>query len=139
MVTLEYKTIIIAVLMVTSGLKNSRNYWNHYCFTAITYNMWGLELKHNLATQALMLKLGLLKMVTTVQRCLAFWAFNRPYYICWVRHVLTLAIFPTPQSLAKVAQKIDEGMDVPRRLIGVLGICYPQSAVPCEVGVWRKD
>jgi hypothetical protein len=39
MVTLEYKTIIIAVLMVTSGLKNSRNYWNHYCFTAITYNM----------------------------------------------------------------------------------------------------
>jgi hypothetical protein len=32
--------------------------------------------------------------------------------------VLTLAIFHTPQSLAKVAQKIDEGMDVPRRLTG---------------------
>jgi hypothetical protein len=41
--------------------------------------------------------------------------------------VLTLAIFHTPQSLAKVAQKIDEGMDVPKRLTGVLGISYPSQ------------
>jgi hypothetical protein len=99
--------------------------------------MWELELKHNLATQVLMIKLDLLKLFTTVQPCLAFWAFNRPCYICWVRHVLTLAIFPTPQPLAKVAQKIDEDIEVPRRLTGVLGICYPQSAIPVKTRAWR--
>jgi len=46
--------------------------------------------------------------------------------------VLTLAIPLTPQPLAKVAQKIDEDMEVPKRLTGVLGICYPQSAVPVK-------
>ena len=99
--------------------------------------MWKLELKHNLATQVLMIKLDLLKLLTTVQSCLVFWAFIRPCYICWVQHVLILAISPTPQPLAKVAQKIDENIEVPRRLTEVLGICYPQSAVPVKNGAWR--
>ena len=47
--------------------------------------------------------------------------------------MLTLAIPPTPQPLAKVAQKIDEDMEVPRRLTGVLGIyMLPPVSRPCE-------
>jgi hypothetical protein len=48
--------------------------------------------------------------------------------------VLTLVISPIAQPLAKVAQKIDEDMEVTRRLIGVLGIYYPQSAIPVKNG-----
>jgi hypothetical protein len=44
--------------------------------------------------------------------------------------VLTLAISPTPQTLVKVAQKIDEDNErVLMILLEVLGIRSPQSAV----------
>jgi hypothetical protein len=43
--------------------------FNHYCHIAIVYDYVEMELKHNLATQALMLKLDLLKLLTTVQPC----------------------------------------------------------------------
>jgi hypothetical protein len=34
--------------------------------------IWELELKHNIATQILMIKLDVLKVLTVVQSCLAF-------------------------------------------------------------------
>jgi hypothetical protein len=41
--------------------------------------------------------------------------------------VFTLAVHPIPQPLAKVAQKIDGDIEVPKILIGVLDICYPSQ------------
>jgi hypothetical protein len=43
--------------------------FNHYYHIAIVYDYVGMKLKHNLATQALMLKLDLLKLFTAVQPC----------------------------------------------------------------------
>jgi hypothetical protein len=96
--------------------------------------MWELELKRNLATQALNVKTWSTKIHTVVQQYPAFWAFIRLCYICRVQHVLTFVIPPTPQPLAKAAQKIDGDMEVPQRLTGVLDICYPS-----QPSLWRME
>ena len=48
--------------------------------------------------------------------------------------MLTLAISPHPQTLVKVAQKIDEDNEGALRILSeVLGIRIPQSAIPVKL------
>jgi hypothetical protein len=47
----------------------------------------------------------------------------------------SLLLFPTLQTLVKLPQRLMGYGGVPRRLIEVLGICYPQSVVPEKNGV----
>jgi hypothetical protein len=74
-------------------------------------------------------------MLTAVKQCLAFWAFIRPCYICGVWHVLILAISPLPQSREGCSDSCWR-QGVPRRLTEVLGVYYPQSAIPVKNGAW---
>ena len=68
--------------------------------------LWELELKYNLATQVLMIKLDVLKMLTALKPCLAFGAFIFPCYICLSTTCVHPCYFHTP-DFRKVALKID--------------------------------
>jgi hypothetical protein len=74
----------------------------HYSYLLDHVFMWAYD--EHVATQLLKddsLKTKCSKLVST------FWASWTPCYIYWVRYVLTLAISPHPQTLVKVAPKID--------------------------------
>ena len=67
-----------------------------------------------------------------------FWALWTSCYICWVRHVLTIAIFSTPPfSSRSCLEDLRRHGGVPRTLTEVLGVHYTQSVVPMKNGVWR--
>jgi len=99
--------------------------------------LWELELKHNLVTQVLNAKTWSTKSAYHSSIVSAFWAFIRPYYICWVRHVLTLAIF-TPQTLEKLVWRLIELRRSSQKTDRSARRMYPQSVIPCEVGARRK-
>jgi hypothetical protein len=96
------------------------------------YN-WGLSI----TWCYLIIKLWLTKMLTTVNPCQTFLSFITPCYICWVWHVLTLAISPRPPvSSRSCSEDLKRYGGFTRRLMEVLGICYPQSTVPVKSGAW---
>jgi hypothetical protein len=95
----EYKTGISAVLTVTSGLGPLWNRWSLlncnmlmfcYSFFILPDHMLILELKTTWCYSYA--KTLPNKSYMQLNPCHASWASWTPWYICWVRHGLTLAI-----------------------------------------------
>jgi hypothetical protein len=113
----ECKTIITAVLMVTSGLGLLWNRWSLMIIMFLLFIipvyliMWLFgayaKLCYSIAER------WLIKSIV-VNLCQTFWALWTPCYICWVRHVLTLAISTTPVRLVINQSVVLVELELPR-------------------------
>jgi hypothetical protein len=101
----ECKTGISAVLTVTSGLGPLCNRWSLLNYNMLMFLLFILHITWSYVDSGLKttwcysyVKTLPTKSYMQLNPCHAFLASWTPCYACWVRHGLTLAIFPTSQE-----------------------------------------